>query len=29
VMPTRLLSSFRRCVAIGGEPNGKSGISVA
>lgn len=29
VMPTRLLASFRRCMAVGSEPNGSSGISVA
>lgn len=29
VMPTRLLASFRRCVAAGEQPNGASGISVA
>lgn len=29
VMPNRLLSSFRRCVAIHGEHSGSPGISVA
>jgi DNA-binding NtrC family response regulator len=29
VMPTRFLSSFRRCMATGDESNGSTGISVA
>lgn len=29
VMPTRLVSSFRRCVAAGGPASGAAGISIA